>query len=202
MNSMNFTHADMVRALAKPGADILASLTPEKAHMLHMVVGISGEAAEVLSADFQYHQILFTMTEEEKRRKDEIAENIKEELGDLEFYIEGLLQSLDTNYEDLPEVSVQIKDFSVVIGAGISISAGNVLDLVKKHVIYNKPIDKKALLVEVAGLAALINHMGEKHGFTREEILLANKVKLGVRYQNGYSDEAAQKRADKVEEAT
>jgi hypothetical protein len=45
---MNYTH--MVKVLAKPGADIVASLTPETAHLLHMAVGVSGEAGELLDA--------------------------------------------------------------------------------------------------------------------------------------------------------
>ena len=37
-------HSKMVTGLVKPGADIISTLTPQKADALHMAVGISGEA--------------------------------------------------------------------------------------------------------------------------------------------------------------
>ena len=46
MNPVN--HSAMVTLLVKPGADIIESLTPGKMDMLHMAVGISGEAGELL----------------------------------------------------------------------------------------------------------------------------------------------------------
>ena len=47
---MNVTHPELVAALAKPGADIVATLTAEDAPSLHMAVGIAGEAGELLDA--------------------------------------------------------------------------------------------------------------------------------------------------------
>lgn len=46
----NDYYREMVLVLAKPGADIVATLTSEDAHLLHMAVGISGEAGELLDA--------------------------------------------------------------------------------------------------------------------------------------------------------
>jgi len=73
-------YADMVCALAKPGMDIMTGLTPQRAHVLHMAVGISGEAGELLDAIKKY-----TIYGKPLDR-----ENVVEELGDLEFYMEGL----------------------------------------------------------------------------------------------------------------
>ena len=77
------THAQMVTALAKPGKNIIASLTEDQAHLLHMAVGIAGEAGELLDA-VKKHVIY---------NKSLDVVNIVEELGDLEFYMEGLRQS-------------------------------------------------------------------------------------------------------------
>jgi NTP pyrophosphatase (non-canonical NTP hydrolase) len=74
----------MVKALAKPGEAILASLTPEKCHLLHMAVGISGEAGELLDA----------VKKAVVYNKPLDIENVIEELGDLEFYMEGLREKL------------------------------------------------------------------------------------------------------------
>lgn len=109
---------DMVQGLAKPGEAIVESLTPEKAHQLHMAVGISGEAGELLDAIKK--AVIYN--------KQLDRENVIEELGDLEFYMEGLRQGL---------------------------------------------------------------------GITRQETIRANVQKLGKRYSDGYSDTAAQERADK-----
>lgn len=77
-------HQEMVRDLAKPGADIVASLSPNMAHALHMAVGISGESGELLDA----------VKKGAIYCKPLDRENIVEELGDLEFYMEGLRQGL------------------------------------------------------------------------------------------------------------
>ena len=116
---MKVVYAEMVKALAKDGDAIVASLTGEDAHIMHMAIGVSGEAGELLDAIKK--PVIY--------RKPIDRENVIEELGDLEFYMEGLRQGL---------------------------------------------------------------------GITREETLEANIAKLGVRYQGTYSDESAQARADKV----
>lgn len=82
--SPKINYEDMVRTLAKPGADIIASLDPDKAHNMHMAVGISGEAGELLDAVKK--NVIYN--------KPLDRENVVEELGDLEFYMEGLRQQL------------------------------------------------------------------------------------------------------------
>jgi len=75
-------YSEMVTSLAKPGEAILSDLTPDKMHLLHMAVGVAGEAGELLDAIKKaciYGKKLD-------------IENVKEELGDLEFYMEGLRQ--------------------------------------------------------------------------------------------------------------
>lgn len=118
-------HAAMVRALVKPGEDVIASLTPDKADMWHAATGISGEAGELLDA----------VKKVAIYNKPADYLNIIEELGDLEFYMEQLRQRL-----------------SICMGREV----------------------------------------------TRDEVLTYNMEKLGKRYGSGYSDKAAQERADKV----
>jgi len=74
----------MVAALVKDGQLIIDELTPAKAHDLHMVVGISGEAGELLDAVKK--AVIYN--------KPLDRENVVEELGDIEFYMEGLRQSI------------------------------------------------------------------------------------------------------------
>jgi NTP pyrophosphatase (non-canonical NTP hydrolase) len=82
-------HKLMVAALIKPGIDILATLTPEKCNILHMAVGISGESGELLDAVKK--AVVYNKTLD--------RQNVIEELGDLEFYMEGLRQELDISRE-------------------------------------------------------------------------------------------------------
>lgn len=84
MNTSGNPHAEMVAALAKPGADIVATLDADKAHALHMAVGIAGESGELLDA-IKKHVVY---------NKPLDRANVVEELGDLEFYMEGLRQGL------------------------------------------------------------------------------------------------------------
>lgn len=76
-------HSEMVEALAKSGELILSELTAQDAHNLHMIIGISGEAGELV--DCVKKAIIY--------RKPIDMDNLIEELGDLEFYLEGLRQS-------------------------------------------------------------------------------------------------------------
>lgn len=112
--------SNMTEALAKPGQDIIDSLTPEKADILHMAVGISGEAGELL-------------------------------------------------------------------------------DCIKKMVIYNKPLDRKNAVEELGDIEFYMNRLRKVLDITREETIEANIAKLSVRYSSGaFSDSQAQQRADKV----
>ncbi|QTH79770.1 putative nucleotide [Aeromonas phage PZL-Ah152] len=113
------TYGEFVRKLAKSGELITNQLTPEMAHLWHMATGVAGEAGEVLDA----------VKKSAIYSKPLDVENLIEELGDLEFYMEGIRQTI---------------------------------------------------------------------GVTREEVLKANFEKLSKRFPNlEYSNEAAQKRADK-----
>lgn len=76
-------HSEMVQTLCKSGELIRQELTAQDAHILHMVVGISGESGELL--DCVKKAVIY--------RKPIDMNNLIEELGDLEFYMEGLRQS-------------------------------------------------------------------------------------------------------------
>lgn len=76
-------HPKMVKTLVKPGRDIVATLTDENAHFLHMAAGLAGEVGELLTC--------VTGT-------NGAAEFIKE-LGDVEFYLTGFSQGLGVAFE-------------------------------------------------------------------------------------------------------
>lgn len=87
-NTIDFS--DMVSKLVKSGKDIIEELTPARMHILHMAVGVSGEAGELLDA----------IKKVAIYDKNPDRENIVEELGDLEFYMEGLRQAFSITREE------------------------------------------------------------------------------------------------------
>ena len=84
------THPQLVAALVKPGEKIAAELSGSDANLLHMVIGISGEAGELLDAIKK--AVIY--------RKELDRVNVIEELGDIEFYLEGLRQELGVSREE------------------------------------------------------------------------------------------------------
>ena len=75
----------MAQDLSKSGAEIAAKLTEAEADLWHMATGVAGEAGELLDA-IKKHVVY-------KRELD--RENVVEELGDLRFYMAGLMNRLD-----------------------------------------------------------------------------------------------------------
>lgn len=80
---------------------------------------------------------------------------------------------------------------------GASGEAGELLDAIKKHVIYNKELDYKNVKEELGDMIFYMQALMLEVDFTWEEVVHANVEKLNKRYKEGYSDKAAQVRADK-----
>ena len=89
----------MTAALSKTGSAIIKDLNPTKADLLHMAVGVAGEAGELLDAVKK--ATIYNKPLDHK--------NMVEELGDLEFYMSRVRQLigvsrdqvLEHNYEKL-----------------------------------------------------------------------------------------------------
>jgi len=93
MNNLEIEHSAMVAALIKPGDDIVCELTPKQADLLHMAVGVSGEAGELLDA----------VKKATVYQKPIDRANVVEELGDLEFYMQGIRRNLGISREETLE---------------------------------------------------------------------------------------------------
>ncbi|ARK07441.1 nucleotide pyrophosphohydrolase domain protein [Sphingobium phage Lacusarx] len=180
------THPDLVTFLAKPGDAILASLTAEKADAWHMASCIPGEAGELFEP-LNAHAQGFAFD----------RDNLIEELGDIEFYVQGLRAATGIYYYETmaSKIDIAMADFTDLPKA-----AADVFDVTKKWVIYNKPLDRSALLAALCYLEAVLESIRSVHGVSRDETLGKNVWKLGQRYKElRYSDSAAQLRADKTE---
>lgn len=86
------------------------------------------------------------------------------------------------------------------LGTLLAGEAGELLDAIKKHVVYNKPIDLVNVHEELGDLCFSLTALLDFFGFTREEVEEGNRAKLMKRFPQGaYSDADAQNRADKEE---
>jgi NTP pyrophosphatase (non-canonical NTP hydrolase) len=85
---------------------------------------------------------------------------------------------------------------------GISGEAGELLDAVKKHWAYEKPLDRANVVEELGDLEFYMQAIRNELGIPRDRIIEANVIKLSKRYGTlRYSNEQAAARADKVEES-
>jgi NTP pyrophosphatase (non-canonical NTP hydrolase) len=81
---------------------------------------------------------------------------------------------------------------------GVCTEAGELLDAVKKHVIYNKHLDYDNVVEELGDIEFYLEQIRQNLGIDRDETLRANLRKLNTRYPTGsYSNKAAISRADK-----
>lgn len=90
------THPELVRSITKPGWQIQAELNEWDCNLWHMATGLSGEAGEVL--DCVKRRVVY--------RKDLDHENLMEELGDIEFFLEGIRQAVGVTREQCLEHNV------------------------------------------------------------------------------------------------
>jgi len=190
-------HSEMVGTLAKRGELILASMTPLKMHCLHMAVGVAGECGEIQDA----------MGWPIDR------ENVMEELGDAEFYMEGVRQGYGIDRDDTLAIitfphgnRVTLMQYATSCSRKLNIAGCDLLDRVKKNVIYNKEPDIDHIKQDLCTLEFYMAALRVYFKMSREDILAHNIDKLikgkdgkPPRYHGGqYSDEAAQTRADKA----
>jgi len=82
---------------------------------------------------------------------------------------------------------------------GISGEAGELLDAMKKTWIYEKPLDLGNVLEECGDILFYLVAMLNQYGFTIADAAEHNYAKLAKRYPAGYTNAAAQDRADKAD---
>ena len=109
------------------------------------------------------------------------------------------VQSRRKSPEDIELFGVVERDILHAI-LGISSEAGEITDAVKKHLIYDQPLDRENLVEELGDLHFYAQQLCNAIGVSHEEVVRLNIAKLSVRYPRGYyRDEDAKRRADKTE---
>lgn len=87
---------------------------------------------------------------------------------------------------------------SLHAAVGIAGESGELLDAIKKTWIYNKPLDKENVLEECGDILFYLVAMLSNNGYSLGDAAEHNVRKLAKRYPTGYTDQAAQQRADKA----
>ena len=91
------------------------------------------------------------------------------------------------------------KDYDLMHATlGIAGESGEIVDAVKKHVIYNKPLDIANMREEIGDIMWYIALACRTLDFDMEEILQENIEKLAKRYPEKYTDAHASLRLDKA----
>ena len=86
------------------------------------------------------------------------------------------------------------------LATGICTEAGELLDAIKKHVIYGKPLDILNVIEELGDLMFYMEGLKQELNLTNKQIITDNVIKLSKRYSElTYKDQHAQDRADKNE---
>jgi len=80
---------------------------------------------------------------------------------------------------------------------GVAGESGELLDAVKRCAIYGKELDMENVVEELGDLMFYMQGIMQSLGITQETVIIRNKLKLVKRYESGYSNSAAQARADK-----
>jgi hypothetical protein len=199
-----------VARLAKPGADILAALTPNDAQLMHAAIGLAGEASELLTPLRDY------ATGASKGVLDRA--NLLEELGDCEWYLEHLRASAGVKryvppeplpWEESMPATATLLTRMLDAGCHLVVASGLVLDAVKRISIYRKTSGEyddalesfaPLLTVGLTNVEAALRNIYDHSHITREEALFANEKKLLKRYESTvFSEEAAHARGDKAD---
>lgn len=79
---------------------------------------------------------------------------------------------------------------------GISGEAGEVIDLIKKSIYYNKPLDRSKVIEELGDLMFYIVNLASALNIPMSTVLRMNIEKLYERFPNGFSKEEAIERKD------
>lgn len=81
---------------------------------------------------------------------------------------------------------------------GIAGEAGELLDAIRKHIFDGQPLDRENVIEELGDLCFYLEAAMQVVKAFRYEVEQENQAKLSKRYESGYSDKAAQERADKA----
>lgn len=178
----------VVNTLRYDAEEIYKQITPQKLDLLHMGIGISGEIMELEIAD-----------------PTDVA-NVKEELGDLLFYVFGALEAAGQEYvyEEISEDEIFEKYASpegIAAFVNIITACEKIVNEIKQHTILGKDLqDLTEHAIQVFDNVTLIAvNLGDSE-FNFGKLLQSNHDKLFKRHHTGkFTTESALEKVDHKE---
>ena len=179
----------MVAELIKSPDEIYAGLAPRSLALIHSALGIAGEIGELQKPldRFRFGEI-----------DNETRDNLLEEAGDFMFYV------IDLRRVFMFDVRPDITFYRLPANFRPVEAVGDVVDAVKRIAIYNKAYsfdELEPVCLRLLELELWLTHELDTNGLSMERAMKAVLWKLregpNARYPLGYSDQAAQERADK-----
>lgn len=155
--------------------------------LLHGIIGLSSELAEI---------------QELSDKADIDKVNLKEEMGDLFWYMGIMIDELGFDPEQIfTEASSSLlafegDDYSKRMGLQSYItelvkSVGTAVDLLKKHLMYGKPLNTEGLFDQLKRTNTYIVNILNIYDMTGAEARATNIGKLKFRYQQKFTETAA-----------
>lgn len=105
------------------------------------------------------------------------------------------------NYRDeVVRLSTRLSDKERLNNGGLGLAGetGEVVDLIKKHLFHDAPLDKEKMVKELGDVRWYLESICIAVGVTMDEVEAANVAKLRKRYPDGFSFEAAQAKRDEA----
>lgn len=152
--------------------------------IVHAAMGLLGECVELQGAKWDW-------------------KNRVEETGDLEFYTEHAMQVLakweieQTHGTEVGREEARNMERDPTFW--ITHWCGEFHNAAKKVAIHNKPVGGLGFYNALVRIRICLFFLANQMGMTRDDMQGENRKKLELRYPTGYSDAAAQARADKAE---
>lgn len=117
-----------------------------------------------------------------------------------EVFYDNMVQKLAKGGADILQSLTSEKVHLWHMASALMGEAGECFDAVKKHVIYNKPLDLENIKEELGDILFYFKGLLIALNITESDIMHRNIIKLSKRYPGlNYSDASAQIRADKQE---
>lgn len=162
--------------------------------LLHGAIGLASELAEI--------------SEMAAGDREEIdAVNLKEESGDLFWYMGIMIDELQLDPQEilghasvLDRKNYEYKRSLLLEEIGnMTVSIGISIDLLKKSLMYGKELNVEALAKQLKNVAAAVEFCLNSYGFTGDQARERNIEKLRARYGDKFTEAAALERNLTVE---
>ena len=128
----------------------------------------------------------------------ELQEKINRSTVEMQKAYSDFVNALNKPGEEIIEqttpINAQLNHMSMLLAG----ETGELIDAIKKHTIYGKPLDFVNVIEELGDIEFALEALRQLLSIHRDEVIAHNVEKLTTRYPEGhFSNEAAQARADK-----